>query len=215
MTNDPAIVPARATGILFAIPCYGGWMHSYTSSSLFSTAKILARAGIATEILTPSNESNLAATRNHIATSFLDLGYTHLMCIDADVLFAPKDILTLLDMEVDFACAAYTHKNQQKKLCFEPCAETTPDPITEIMQIGAGFQLLSRGLFMRLAPHVDRVLSIWPNRPVPDFYSPITENFQQGQEDVSFCMRWRRIGGKIWMNRAIRLGHYGGYVYGV
>jgi hypothetical protein len=208
--------PAAAkVGILFATPCYGGWIHSYTANSIFSAGKLLAGHGIASEILTPSNESNLPVTRNHIATSFLDLGYTHLMCIDADIQFAPADVLKLLDMRVDFACGAYSYKNITGKLCFEPCDETTAESITEIMQVGAGFQLLTRELFLQLAPHTEPVYSIWPNRLIPDFYSPIKKNHHQYPEDVSFCIRWRNFGGKIWLNRNIKLGHYGGYSYKV
>jgi hypothetical protein len=202
-------------GILVAVPCYGAQMHSYTASSLFSLSKLLTKKNIACDIITPSNESFIPSTRNHIAASFLDLGYTHLLCIDADIQFRPKDVLVLLDMDVEFAAAPYRLKKWQKvELCVNPCEETTDEPITKVNYVGAGFNLIKKSVFEKL----NKVTTLihGPNRIlIHDYYSPYIDNENKllVHEDAAFGMRWRKIGGDIWINRNIKLGHYGGISY--
>jgi hypothetical protein len=189
-------------------------MHSYTGSSLFSAGKLLMEHGIASDILTPSNESNLPVTRNQIAANFLALGYTHLMCIDADIQFSPAAVIELLAMDKDFAAAPYRLKQEQVCYCDVPCDETTEDQVTQVRSVGVGFALLRRSLFDRLSSHVERVYSPVFRHMIHDYYSPITIHGQQPGEDAAFCYRWRQAGGEVWINRGIKLGHYGGFVYG-
>lgn len=200
--------------ILVAVPCYGGNMHSYTASSLFSLGSLLQKNNIPHGIITPGGDP-ISAVRNHIAFTFLDFGYTHLMYIDSDIQFDPNSVLTLLNMNVEVAAAAYRLKKWEKvELCFSPCEETTDDIITEVDFIGCGFQLVKRSVFEKLNETAADIRG-WGRIKCKDYYSnyiDTTENMIT-TEDVAFCRRWRQIGGKVWMNRSIKLGHYGGISY--
>jgi hypothetical protein len=205
-----------SVSVLVAIPCYEGQIHSYTANALFSLSKLLGKKGIVSDIITPTGESFLPTVRNKIADTFLiSKNYTHLMCIDYDILFDPEDVLTLLDMNVNFAAGIYRLKKQEIEYCYRDNEYTTQNAITEVAYVGAGFSLLNRKLFEKL---IDSNIvnknegvngaNIW------DFYSPVIEDGFLLPDDVSFCRRCIKAKEKVYINRTIHLGHFGGAIYG-
>lgn len=203
--------------ILIAVPCYEGHIHSFTANALFSLGKLLDRRGIRSDIITPTGESYISLARNKIADTFLiSKDYTHLFCLDSDILFDPEDLFKLIDMDVNFASGIYRLKKSEIEYCYKDNKNTTTDQeITEVSYVGAGFSLLSRELFNNLinSKTINKLKGI-NNTDIWDFYSPIEYNGFVVQEDISFCKRCTNIGEKIMINRTIHLGHFGGAIYG-
>lgn len=199
--------------ILVAIPCYGGWINSLTTESLFLLREILIKKGINNNLYTHSGESFLPTVRNKIADTFLrSRDFNYLMCIDADIVFNPNDILRLLTISVDFAAGKYRLKKDKVEYCISGEKESKLGKnISEVDYVGAGFQLLSRNCFEKLIESKTiqkergiNGIDIW------DFYSSITKDGFLLPEDVSFSQRWTNIGGKIYINNLVELKHFGG-----
>jgi len=203
--------------ILIAMPCYDCTNHSYTTSALFSLGKLLDSKGILSDIVTISGESFLPTIRNKNANTFLHSEHTHMFSLDNDILFDPEAVLVLLEMNVNFAAGAYRLKKPEIEHCFATNTQSnTDDEIFEVAYVGAGFQLLRKELFLNLIKSglVRQFKGIQGTEPIWDFYSPIVEDGLFLPEDISFCRRCSMVGEKIWINKRINLGHFGGAIYG-
>jgi hypothetical protein len=56
------------------------------------------------------NESLITRARNGMAYDFMQSDATHLMFIDADITFDPKDIVRMIDADKDIICGLYPKK---------------------------------------------------------------------------------------------------------
>lgn len=87
---------------------------------------------------------------------------------------------------------------------------------------GTGFKLIKRRVFERMiAAYPETKFQAAQTYPRPKTYSnnqyalfdciidPMTGVYLS--EDFAFCQRWRKIGGKIWLDTQSRLAHIGSY----
>ena len=63
----------------------------------------------------------------------------------------------------------------------------------------------------------ERTQRLTKDIPMNDYsyglFNPINEDNKNYGEDNSFCKRWRDIGGKIWVDPKMSIGHIGKYNY--
>ena len=103
-------------------------------------------------------------------------------------------------------------------------AEVDESGVIEVRHGGTGFMLIKRSVLEKLKDHV-------PTYRRTSFQSPETGDFTHPKvhqffdtsiddtgallsEDYHFCELWRKHGGKIHVNPAIKLEHTGTYVFG-
>ncbi len=83
--------------VLIAMPCYQGQVHVNTSKCIMNLVMLLSRHDIRSEYFTLGSESLIPRGRNACVAYFLSKeDFTHLLFIDADVVFDPHHVLTLL-----------------------------------------------------------------------------------------------------------------------
>ena len=86
--------------IFVGTPMYGAQcVGSYTKSSV-DLAMMCTANGIGIKFYYLFNESLIQRARNYIVDEFLRSDCTHLMFIDADIAFNPKDVLALLAVQL-------------------------------------------------------------------------------------------------------------------
>lgn len=77
-------------------PMYGGQCAGMYTKSCTDLAQVCAANGITLKFYYLFNESLIQRARNYIVDEFMRSDCTHLMFIDADIGFNPKDVLSLL-----------------------------------------------------------------------------------------------------------------------
>jgi hypothetical protein len=159
--------------LMIATPMYGGQNHGLYLKSCLDLQTILNKYGVESKFSFLFNESLITRARNYLVDEFLRSGFTHLLFIDADILFDPNDVLFLLALDKDIAGGPYPKKSinwrniknaiiknpevdpgELEKLVgdyvFNPVAHTkqfnTQEPL-EVLELGTGFMMVKREVF--------------------------------------------------------------------
>jgi hypothetical protein len=157
--------------LFIGMPTYGGMMTTLTAKSLIDLNSLMAQYGVEVKFSFLMNESLIQRARNYITDEFLNRSdCTHLMFIDADIVFNPQDIIAMLALDKEIVGGPYPKKsldwNQLNKaikknpelppseyekltgsIVFNPVGGTTKFSIQEpleIMDLGTGFMLIRR-----------------------------------------------------------------------
>jgi hypothetical protein len=96
--------------LFVATPMYGGLCHGQYAVGLLTSVGVFSQAGIQMQFAYMMNESLITRARNSLAYDFLETDCTHLMFIDADIGFNPRDIPLMLDADKDIICGMYPKK---------------------------------------------------------------------------------------------------------
>lgn len=166
--------------LFIATPMYGGQCFGYYTQSLMQLQNILRdnKVDMAASFL--FNESLIQRARNALVHGFLKTDFTHLMFIDADIHFDPKDVLPMLLADKPIICGIYPKKEiNWAQVHAAALAGVPPHELrkysgsfvvnlkeyageqrveigqpVEIWNGGTGFMMIKREVFEKLAEHV-------------------------------------------------------------
>jgi hypothetical protein len=203
--------------VLFCTPCYGGMLTAQHFQSCMNLKEELTRAGVAHDWLIGWNESLVHRARNEMTATFLKSGHSHMMWLDADIVFEPEGVAALWNLRTDIAVAFYAMKRLGNPIAawrggkLVDLGQCPAEPF-EVDFAGTGFMLIRREVIEALVERAQRYEG--PNGVVPLLYDTMIHNGIFESEDYNFCRKAREAGFKILGNPAIRLGHIGQFVYG-
>jgi hypothetical protein len=166
--------------LFVATPMYGGQCAGMYSKACIDLATMCANYGVECRFFFIFNESLITRARNYLVDEFLRAEeFTHLMFIDADINFNPKDVLSLavlcdddkpiiggpygkkciawerIRQAVDIGIADESPEELQKftgDFVFNPVQGTQELQINEpveVLEIGTGFMMAQREVFTR------------------------------------------------------------------
>lgn len=215
----------KQSKVCYLVPCYGGAVFEMFFVSFVQSVIKLRQDNIAFSLETVSNESLVTRARNTlIAKGMANPSNTHFMFIDADVSFTTNDIYKLVAADKEVIGGLYPKKSYPINYVYNPLAVTdVPDEkgLQQIRHIGTGFMLIKRHAIERMFSHyVDlkykndlNLDKIYEQFMYALFDTSIDENQSYLSEDWTFCNRWRSIGGQVWMNKDVKLGHSGYHTF--
>jgi len=103
--------------IFIAVPCYAGNLHASFVNSLMKLSTDLIKYKIPHKVEFLTTESLISRARNTLTSMFYsNASYTHMLFLDADLLFHPHAILSLLKSNKQLSACPYPKKkiNWQK-----------------------------------------------------------------------------------------------------
>jgi hypothetical protein len=100
MKIEVTIDELKKYSIFLATPMYGGIATGLFTKSVADLSAICAQYGIKVKNYFLFNESLVQRARNYCVDEFLRSDCTHLLFVDADIGFNPKDVLSLLGIQV-------------------------------------------------------------------------------------------------------------------
>lgn len=170
----------RKKKIFVATPMYAGQCAGMYTKACIDLATMCANYGIECKFFFIFNESLITRARNYLVDEFLRAEeFTHLMFIDADIHFDPRDVLSLAALcddkhpiiggpygkkciawekivqAVDAGVADKDPNELQKfvgDFVFNPVQGTTELKINEpvkVLEIGTGFMMIQREVFTK------------------------------------------------------------------
>ena len=220
----------RKSNIFFATPCYGGQITDQYFLSMFRLTQELIKYNINFRITTLRNESLVPRARNILNAMFLEAKEcTHLMFIDADIEFEPESVIRMLAMDKDLITGAYPTKTLpvdyaiNLKFADKEKTQVKVDMgAIEVLDASTGFWLMKREVVDRMIEGYPELFylndsSIDPkfNQYCYSFFDTIhdPEDNRYLSEDYTFCRRWQKIGGSIWLDPNTKLNHVGSYTF--
>jgi hypothetical protein len=165
----------RKAKIMVCTPMYGGMCGGMYTKASCDLATLASKYEMDLKFFYLFNESLIPRARNYLCDEFMRAEeYTHLMFIDADIHFDPKDVLTLAALDKDIIGGPYPKKciawekirnavdmgladedpqileNYTGDYVFNPVENThkiqVSDPV-EVLEIGTGFMMIKRQVF--------------------------------------------------------------------
>jgi choline kinase len=211
--------------ILIATPAYGGQVYSRYTESLVYTCFFLKMNNIDFELKYINNQL-VTRARNMCSSIFLeDKTFTHMMFIDADVVWQPQDVKKLLDHDKECVIGVYPNKEyfwQQDNLSLAPSSVIeNPNEINEGLvkvKYGAtGFMLLARNALERIKDKVETFFLPGSNGEqveLHNFFDCKVVDHDYLTEDYYFSYLFNESGGQIYADTSISLTHLGTHEYG-
>lgn len=178
MQLEVSVEQLRKNKLFVATPMYGGSAHGMYVKSCLDLQSVCTQYGIEVRFSFIFNESLITRARNYLVDEFLRAeGFTHLLFIDADIHFDPRDVIALLALDKDVIGGPYPKKSikwgavkegvkrhpditpgDMEKLAgdfvFNPVPGTekfsVAEPV-EVLEIGTGYMMVKREVFPKFA----------------------------------------------------------------
>lgn len=204
--------------VMIAIPAYTGTIHLGTMRSLMTDLTTLSVRGDQWCIYDECGNALIADARALMVSQFLESECDTLVFIDSDVAWEKDALIKLIDHPVDMVAGIYPQRKDPIDYCVRwdtSKKDLIADPITgllEVLGVPAGFMKLSRAQLEKMTDHYSDTEFYVENAPNKKVWALFADyrigKFKMG-EDYAFCRRWTDIGGKVWVDPEIKMGHVG------
>lgn len=211
--------------IHLCIPNYGGQIFTQFENS----RAVCEREGL-WHSMSYVSDSLVSRARNTLTQRFLDSASTHLMFIDADIVFTPADVRAITaQLETGKEIVGGLYPFKQRNLAWVlnalPNEEPGPDGMLKVKYIGTGFLAVARDVFYRMAAAFPQIRYQTDEneginktnggqlRTLHDYWSVGVHNGRYLSEDWFFCERAAQLGMQIWAHTGVKLGHLGLFQY--
>ena len=150
----------------------------------------------------------LPKVRDALTADFLGSGMAWMLCVDSDITFTVADVDALLAANKHFIGGIYPRKQRDMRVPAKLLSRL--GEVREATYVPAGFLLLHRSVVVAMA---DRYIHTDGYCANGRWLHGLWTGIGGDGEDVSFCKRWRAMGGTIWCHTGVRLPHTGSYTW--
>mgnify|MGYP003393569411 CR=1 FL=1 len=211
--------------VWIAVPAYTGQAHLGTVRTLLTEVLALSALGDDVTVFDEVGNGLIGDARAIIVAKARAENCTHLIWLDQDVVAPAGTFQRLLDAPVDMAVACYPQRKDPIEFAMrwdQTKSELWADPKTGLLSVAGtpfGCVMTTRAMLDRMCEQysdLDFYCHTAPNNRAcalfSDYWLPATEpsapRLKLG-EDYAFCQRWLDMGGQVWVDPEITLGHVG------
>jgi hypothetical protein len=169
-----------------------------------------------------------------LIADFLETDCTDILMVDSDISWGPGSFVRIVDHAQDFVCGVYRMRKDEefyplawpakKEMWVDP---KTGYPLINVDRCPVGFARLTRSCVEKMVDSLDgeHYVDAYPIdgeegkeslRKIPWLFEFLRfRNPGNGAQNVRFeegyalCRRWQSLGGTVWIDPAIPLGHTG------
>jgi hypothetical protein len=201
--------------VMIGMPVGSGSLPWATALSLMKTLSACRDEGLPVQLEAVVGCSVVTWARSAIADAFLKSNHSHLMWIDADLVWTPSDFFRLVGLgaALDVVGATYPFKKQPIAFLINHVGKPDEYEVNglgciKIRGMGIGFTIIKRAV-------VEKVAATKPKRrdPITGLeYADIFRIDHEG-EDLAFFTDVRAAGFDCWLDPSISLGHIGPAIF--
>lgn len=223
--------------ILIATPAYAGQVCADYTESLLYTCMMLSSLKIEYQVKFIKHQI-VTRARNMLSSIFLDdESFTHMLFIDADIVWHPLEVKKLIDHDLECVIGVYPNKRyfwEGDKLILKPSSafdklnskldneeeesvNMLDNNLIKIKYAATGFMLLKRAALERIKDDVDSFFLPGGNgEPIllHNYWDCKVVDHDYLTEDFHFSYLFNKNGGKIYADKSINLKHIGPHIYG-
>ena len=111
MQLEISVEELRKRKLFVATPMYGGQCLGMYMKSCLDLQGLCGQYGVEVRFSFIFNESLITRARNYLCDEFIRSGFTHMLFLDADIHFDPRDVIAMLAMDKDVIGAPYPKKS--------------------------------------------------------------------------------------------------------
>lgn len=200
---------------MIAIPAYTGQIHLGTMRSLMTDILQLQHRGDAFTVHDECGNALIADARAVIVAEFLASDCDKLVFVDSDVCWEAGALVRLLDRKEDFVAGIYPQRKDPINYCVKWLDKPelhAVDGLLEVAGVPAGFMCLSRDMLEKMVaqyPDSEFYCETAPDKKAWALFADYRIGKHKMGEDYAFCKRWTDMGGKVWIDPEIKMGHVG------
>jgi len=217
--------------VFIFVPAFGQQISASTFMTTHNLVQVLASKSIGGSVSTLSFP-DIAELRSMAMTIWYDTlpNFDYMLFIDADMAFPSEMVLDMILLDEPVIGTIYP----QRKIPISWAGSGDGGTHTErrgnfmrVEGVGMGVTLIRRDVvtkFLEKMPHlVDTRLDLHPasemmrnagcKRMIRAFEKLDMPDRGVVSEDLSFCIRWNSMGGKVWAAIGYRISHVGPYDY--
>jgi len=217
--------------VFIFVPAFGQQISASTFMTTHNLVQVLGSRGIGGSVSTLSFP-DIAELRSMAATIWFDTmpNFDYLLFIDADMAFPSEMVLDMMLLDEPIVGAIYP----QRKIPPSWAGSGNGDYSTQrrgnfmlVEGVGMGCTLIRRDVMvkfvqampelidtrLRLHPAVQMLQAAGCNRLIRAFEKLEIPDRGIVSEDLSFCIRWGRMGAQVWAAINYRISHVGPYDY--
>ena len=203
--------------VVIAIPAYASTISLATMRSVTHDLMQLMRRGDNVSVEDECGNTDITDARARMVAKFLAGPGTDLVFVDHDVCWEANALLKLIDYPVDHVSGVYPQRADPIAFNLryvEDRPEIWGDPKTgliEVAGVSAGFMRCSRKMLERMVKDYSGLSYVREGKDFHGLFDPyrLDDGKRKLSEDYSFCQRWRDIGGQVWADPNIKMGHIG------
>lgn len=199
--------------VLIAIPTYGGTIGAECMASVVPAILAMGEAGFGVDLCIETGNCHVDDARNSLVRYFLEGDCESLIFIDDDVGFDSAALVKLASLDRDLVAGVYPKKQDDAEFPVLPLPGerwADRDGLVEVEGAPTGFMKISRRCLEALRDSHEARAFIGSNGAK---HWPIFERCVIGGRrrsgDYAFCLKWRELGGKIWVDPEWHFTHSG------
>lgn len=197
---------------MLAAPSYDGTITVWHASSLSETCKLGLAQGINVFCIYMSYDALVQRARNDIVKLALETNVDELVFVDCDIDWKPEDFIKLVNHDADIVGAVYPKKYDEESYPVKLLDEykVNENNLVEVDGLPMGFTKIKRKALELIWDNSKEYREPHKEHPIRMVFDiNINEEGYLVSEDISFCDKWKSLGGKLYLDPTIDLAHVG------
>ena len=199
--------------VMIATPSLDGTVWLDYMNSYIHSIVLAANKGWSVAIQGMSGNSLINYARAILGQDFMDSDADVLFFIDSDLSWDPEGFVRILESPFDIVAGAYPTKQDgpakfHVKITGGKYNGTGP-LVVDTTKAPSGFIKITRSAMKQMQDAHPELKARFRDREIFMLWDCMIVNGEPLGEDFSFCERWQRIGGKIYIDPDITFSHYG------
>jgi hypothetical protein len=222
--------------LFIATPCYNSQVTSKYTESLINTCNFLNEKNIKHTVKFINNQI-VTRARNMLAHNFMDseLNFTHMLFIDADIIWKPQDVMNLLEHDLECVIGVYPNKQYyvskhesgkninilSSSQLYQPIQiKEDNENLIKVEFAATGFMMLKKAGLKKIESCIQTFTLPLDNindgkyENVYNYFDCNVVNSKYLTEDYHFSLLLNKNGGEIYADKRIVLLHTGNHDYG-